>query len=135
MPFVRQSLRHAGAVSLHHVALGAVDVAVVAEFYRDVLRLAEVRRWTTDDGELRSAWLRLGAGVLMVERAEERRSVDSIAGGPFLLAVGWPEGLDDARRWLGAHAVPIEDATEFTLYARDPEGNRVALSVYPLDAP
>lgn len=134
MPVVWGTVRHAGIVSLHHIALGAADVDRVSRFYRDVLRLSEIKRWETEDGRLRSVWLSLGDGVLMIERTDApSRAVDGIGRGPFLLAVSWPDGLDAARRWLAAHEVPVENATEFTVYARDPEGNRIALSVYPLD--
>ena len=95
--------------------------------------MKEVRRFHTEEGDLRSIWLSLGGAVLMVERtAEPHRNVQGVGAGPFLLAVGWPEGLAHAGRWLEARKIAIEDRSEFSLYFRDPEGNRVAVSVYPL---
>ena len=117
---------------LHHVALGAADVDRVAIFYRDVLGLPELRRQHDADG-LRSVWLDLGDATLMVERSRESaRPVDAIGRGPFLIALRMAAadrtGLE-AR--LEAAGAAIESRTEFTSYARDPEGNRVAVSCFP----
>jgi catechol 2,3-dioxygenase-like lactoylglutathione lyase family enzyme len=121
--------------TLHHVALGARDVDGVAAFYRDVFSLPEVARHATSDGALRSVWLELGGGaVLMIERtSEEPRSVHGVGSGPFLLA--FRIRADERTLWeqrlaiAGAH---VEGRTEKTSYARDPEGNRVAVSFYSL---
>jgi catechol 2,3-dioxygenase-like lactoylglutathione lyase family enzyme len=120
---------------LHHVALGARDVDGVAAFYRDVFELPEVARHRTTDGALRSVWLELGGGaVLMVERTEaELRSVEGVGSGPFLLAFRIRE--DERSLWeqrLAGASAPVENRTEKTSYARDPEGNRVAVSFYSL---
>ena len=116
------------------MALGARDVKRVAEFYSVVLRLAECRRFHTAAGELRSVWLGLGPGVLMVEKTSDvGRRIDGVGAGPFLLAVAWPEGLRHAEDWLAGQRIQIEARTEFTLYVRDPEGNRAAISVHPLE--
>jgi glyoxylase I family protein len=118
---------------LHHLALGAHDVEAVAAFYRDVLNLAEITRHWSGEGQLRSIWLDLEGPVLMVERTSQpHREVDGVGSGPFLIAVV----IEAARRewWcarLAAAGHPVEDQTSFTVYTRDPEGNRVALSHYP----
>lgn len=119
---------------LHHLALGARDPERVARFYRDVLGLAEVARHL-DGEELRSVWLSLGEGVLMIERIPSATPVQPVAMAPglFLLALQIDEDARDA--WiarLDAAGHPIEDSTAYTSYARDPEGNRVAISCYPL---
>lgn len=116
---------------LHHVALGAIDVERVASFYRDVLDLPETARHEDARG-LRSVWLSLGPSVLMIERTDEPlRRVQGVGAGPFLLALTAPSGAEAALARLG---VVIESRSEYTLYFRDPEGNRVALSRYPLPA-
>jgi glyoxylase I family protein len=116
---------------LHHLALGAHDVDGVAGFYRDVLGVAELTRHLDETGELRSVWLDLGEGaLLMVERsAEPLRRVAAIGAGPFLIAfeVGADEQAE-LERALEAAGAAIEGRTEYTSYARDPEGNRVAIS-------
>lgn len=119
---------------LHHVALGARDVDRVAAFYRDVLGLEERARHDDEAGRLRSVWLSLGDdALLMVERTDEPpRHVDGIGAGPFLLALSCTtaerQELESALEGAGS---PIEARTSYTSYARDPEGNRVAVSHYP----
>jgi len=107
-------------------------VNLVASFYRDGLGFTEVKRHHAEDGELRSVWLNMGSSLLMVERtAEPRRRVEGIGAGPFLIAVRVPAAL--LREWenrLEAHGASIESRTRFTSYARDPEGNRIAISHY-----
>lgn len=118
---------------LHHVALGAHDVEGVARFYRDLLGLPEIGRHDDADGALRSIWLDLGGPILMVERTREPpRRVDGVGAGPFLLAIS--VSVEDRRALeaaLEAGGAAVESRTAHTSYARDPEGNRVAISHYP----
>lgn len=118
---------------LHHVALGAWDVARIAAFYREAFRLEPDREHYDEDGRLRSIWLRLGSGRLMIEHTEaERPSVEGVDKGPFLLAFSvTAEEKAAAEERLERLGAPICMRTEFTSYARDPEGNRVALSHFP----
>ena len=124
-------------MELHHLALGARDPDRVAAFYRDLLGLTEVQRHHHDDGTLRSVWLRLtDAAVLMVERLEADEAdapADPMRPGLFLVAV---TVSDDERAALELRMEdaghPIESRTQYTSYARDPEGNRVAFSTYAL---
>lgn len=122
--------------ALHHLALGARDVERVAAFYRTVFLLPEVARHTTESGSLRSIWLALGPVVLMIEQSEaEPRRVEGVGSGPFLLAFRITE--KERTQWeerLTAAGAAIESRTERTSYARDPEGNRVAVSFYALPA-
>ncbi len=118
---------------LHHVALGARNVARVTAFYRDLLGLAELERHYTPTGELRSIWLGLGEAMLMIEHTTASpHRIDGVGHGPFLLAVR----VNPAERWaleerLGRAGHPLESRTGHTSYFRDPEGNRVAISHYP----
>jgi catechol 2,3-dioxygenase-like lactoylglutathione lyase family enzyme len=129
------ALRSAPTVSvLHHLALGTRDVARLARFYREVLELAEVSRHAHPDGTLRSVWLDLGGPVLMIEHTiEAPRAVVGVGAGPFLIALSvsasqraaWEAKLLDA-------GCAVESRSEWTSYARDPDGNRIAISAYPL---
>lgn len=121
------------ATRLHHLALGARDVRRVSAFYRDVLGLRELAEHRDDAGELRSVWLDLDGAWLMIERtAAPARRVDGVGAGPFLLAVRVaPDQREALERRLASAGAPIEARTEFSAYARDPEGNRVAISHYP----
>lgn len=119
--------------SLHHLALGASDVERVAAFYRDVFGLVETARHHHPDGTLRSVWLDLGGAMLMVERTHESpRRVEGVGKGPFLLAFRVKAAQrSQLERELEAAGAEIELRTAHTSYARDPEGNRVAISSYP----
>jgi len=123
---------------LHHLALGARDVTGLAEFYSDVLGLTELERHNESGarGELHSIWLDLGGGgVLMIEktRRDLREKVEGVDAGLFLLALTAPaEEMSSLYRALEEKGIAPEETREFTRYYRDPEGNRFALSVYPL---
>jgi catechol 2,3-dioxygenase-like lactoylglutathione lyase family enzyme len=121
---------------LHHLALGARDVLRVAAFYRDVLRLSEVARHFDEHGVLRSVWLDLGGALLMLERTlEDPRCPIGVAAGPFLVALRVAPGeRRSVEAALEAAGAPIESRTLHSSYTRDPEGNRVAISHYPLDS-
>jgi catechol-2,3-dioxygenase len=122
---------------LHHLALGARDVASLAEFYRDVLGLAEISRHDeAAGGILRSVWLDLGGGaILMIEKTQEeaRRPMQGRGAGLFLLALTADEKTVESRcKDLEDRGIYQEAATQFTRYFRDPEGNRFAFSVHPM---
>jgi len=120
---------------LHHIALGARDVERVAAFYRDILGLRELVRHGEPDGSVRSVWLELGGPVLMIERTGEPvRHVAGVGSGPFLIALALtPQECDACERALSSQGTSIESRSEHTRYFRDPEGNRVAVSSYPIE--
>jgi len=119
---------------LHHLALGTRDVARLARFYIDVLELREVTRHLHGDGSLRSVWLDLGGSLLMIELTDQPpRTVVGIGAGPFLIALSvLPEERQAFEARLEQAGSVIEARSEFSSYARDPDGNRLALSAYPL---
>ncbi|RDV39499.1 hypothetical protein DV096_02700 [Bradymonadaceae bacterium TMQ3] len=122
---------------LHHIALGAREVEEVARFYCEAFGLRELTRHRNEDGTLRSVWLDLNPGVLMVEHTrDERPQVEGVGAGPFLLAFAIAvEERESLRRRLESMGSEVEDESTYSLYARDPEGNRVAVSHYPHPAP
>ncbi|HEX3771096.1 MAG TPA: VOC family protein [Polyangiaceae bacterium] len=118
---------------VHHLALRSRDPARLARFYGDLLGLAVARR----DEARGSVWLRAGAVVLMIERAPASEPAPD-PGSQELLAFGLDPasdrpGLDAWRARLDAAGVGVEAETAFTIYFRDPEGRKVALSVYDFD--
>jgi len=119
---------------LHHLALGTRDVALLSRFYTDVLELREVTRHLHADGTLRSVWLDLGGPILMIEpTTESPRRVVGVGAGPFLIALAVSEAERRAcEARLECNGCAIESRSEFTSYARDPDGNRIAISAYPL---
>jgi glyoxylase I family protein len=122
------------ATLVHHLALGTRDVEGLARFYRDALGLTEVSRHLGATGELRSIWLDLGGPLLMIEAtlASDRARVEGTGTGLFLLAVRVSVSeRAPLEQKLEALGTPIESRTRYTSYARDPDGNRIAISHYP----
>lgn len=125
-------------LSLHHLAVLAHDVQKVSVFYRDVLGLPEQARHRSPDGSLRSVWLSLGnGGFLAVEvcvGSVEPSGFRTDEPGWLLVSLRIPRHA--RAQWLerlAAHGVKIERESRWTVYFRDPEGNRVALSHHPED--
>ena len=122
-----------GAPSLHHVAVGTVDVEALAGFYARLLQTAERQRHTDACGALRSIWLDLSGTLLMIERAETPSTprASGVTLGAFLLAfradANERRAFEQRAQELGAL---VESRSAFTSYLRDPDGNRIAVSEY-----
>ena len=112
---------------VHHLVLRSPDPAALAVFYTGALGLPERRR--ADDAEgLFSVWLDIGETILMIERGQ-RRSRDEGGDGLFVTAAaGSGEGW--LTSWAGV-GIAAEGRTTYTLYARDPDGNRFGVSSFP----
>lgn len=116
--------------AVHHIALWGHDLRTLERFYIDVIGLAPEAEHTDDDGSLRSIWLRADSTIVMLEHAE----ADAQRG-----AAGWQvvafeidaSERETVRERLNDAGFPVRDETDYTLYTRDPEGNRVALSHWP----
>ena len=121
------------SLALHHLALGSADVEGLARFYREVFGLGETSRQLDAQGALRSIWLDLGDALLMIERCgEPPHRVEGVGAGLFLMAFRvTPAERARLERELEARGQPIEGRTAFTSYARDPDGNRLAISHHP----
>jgi len=121
---------------IHHVAIQVRDLAAAEAFYGGVLGLPVLRRWQGDDGE-RSIWFDLhDGGFLAVERVagkpqpHEGFYTDDL--GIHLVALAIVRGTrGDWEAHLAAAGVEIVHRTDYTLYVRDPEGNRIGLSHWP----
>lgn len=108
---------------VHHLAFRTRDLARLERFYVGRLGLRVGKR------SERSIWLRLGAGVLMLELAEPGEPTvpaDSFELVAFAVDPPRRRALEDA---LGE---TIEARTEHTIYFRDPDGRRIAVSTHPL---
>jgi hypothetical protein len=72
---------------------------------------------------------------MIEETKAELRPVEGISPGFFLLSFRVePASKVALEARLAAAGARIESRTDYTSYARDPEGNRVAISHYPLEA-
>lgn len=123
----------------HHLAIQVTDVERCTAFYRDVLGLSEQARHHLPDGRLRSVWLTVDAqgGFLAVERCDaetpsEEEPFRTPRAGLHLLALRIPSGSRGlVEEELAARGIPVVHRTAYTIYVRDPEGNRVGLSHHP----
>ena len=122
----------------HHLAIQVRSLETVAAFYREVLGLPELARHLRPDATLRSIWMGLPGGFLALEESEGEVSAEPFrTDTPGLLLVALriaasarPSVLAELR----TKGVEVVHQTRWTLYLRDPEGNRVALSHHPEDA-
>jgi len=123
---------------LHHVAIQCADLGRCEAFYREVLGLSVLRRWPGDGGGDRSVWLSTGRGFLALERASrptEEAPFEDTPAGWHLVALAIARG--DRGAWearLVAAGVRLARRSPYSLFFRDPEGNRVALSHWPEEA-
>jgi glyoxylase I family protein len=140
---VSQPAEHGAPRGFHHLAIQVRDLAAAERFYRDVLGLSVLRRWPAGDGQPgeRSIWLDAGDGsflALEVVGGGETAAEDARRGtspGLHLVALRIERAM--RARWerrLADAGIPVESRTAFTLYLRDPEGNRVGLSHWPDEA-
>jgi catechol 2,3-dioxygenase-like lactoylglutathione lyase family enzyme len=125
---------------VHHVAIQCADLHRCEAFYRQVLGLEELRRWPRPEGGDRSVWLSLGGGAfLALERAEEPpAALPWRDGRPGLHLLALRIGAGERAAWEARFAeagVEVVHRTRWSIYVRDPEGNRIGLSHHPEDAP
>jgi hypothetical protein len=121
--------------AVHHVAIKVQDMARAERFYVQTLGLTVLRRWTAPDGQgERSLWLDLGGGAFL---ALERSSNDGdalVADDPGLHLLALRIERAERAAWierLAKAGAPVYHQTAFTIYCRDPEGNRIGLSHWP----
>jgi catechol 2,3-dioxygenase-like lactoylglutathione lyase family enzyme len=134
------------ARGLHHLAILVSDLAAAERFYCRTLGLAVLRRWPAAEGSgERSIWVDSGDGSFLAleviaagrarDRADDGEGDDEGAGdqpGLHLVALRIPAA--ERASWeqrLAQAGVEVYRRTAFTLYVRDPEGNRVGLSHFP----
>jgi catechol 2,3-dioxygenase-like lactoylglutathione lyase family enzyme len=113
--------------ALHHLALRTADVERLVTFYRTWFAF-EVAR----DLSPRSVWLSVEPGaVLMIERAEADEPAIPLGTRELhAFAIDTAQRAELRTRLVAERLLEAE--TEHTLYFRDPDGRRVAVSSYPL---
>jgi catechol 2,3-dioxygenase-like lactoylglutathione lyase family enzyme len=142
MDSTKRASGHLAVRGHHHLAIQVKDLARAERFYREVLGLSLVRRWPFEDGRPgdRSVWLSVGAGeeFIALEACDVDRPPTPFRdphGGLHLLALRIP--AKDRGAWerrLEQLGVDVVHRTRWSLYLRDPEGNRIGLSHYPDEA-
>ncbi len=109
---------------IHHIALRTRDLAKLEAFYVSVVGLTSFRR----DEARGSVWLDASGLIVMLERAaDDERSVSI---GTHDLVAFAVDDLEACRDRLATAGLAIEAETMHTLYFRDPDGRRVAVSNY-----
>jgi catechol 2,3-dioxygenase-like lactoylglutathione lyase family enzyme len=122
---------------LHHLAIRVRDLAAAERFYGGLLGLRVVKRWPAVSGPgERSIWVDTGDGAFLALEiagaAHAHAHADADADGLHLVALRID--VADRAAWkerLARAGVAVYHETRFTIYLRDPEGNRVGLSHYP----
>jgi len=117
------------AGGVHHLAILVRDLPRVEAFYSELLGLPVVRR----DGE-RSVWLDLGRDAFLALERAPSPSPAAPDGTPGLHLVALRIGRAERAAWEARFqeaGVGVYRRTGFTIYVRDPEGNRVGLSHWP----
>ena len=111
--------------SLHHLALRSADVVGLAAFYQEMFELTVAR-----DTAPRSIWLQLGGGAVLMIEAREAGEPAPDSNSMEMMAVATTK---EGRATFRARAMVrgcLDGETASTVYARDPEGRRVAVSCY-----
>ena len=112
---------------LHHLALRCADIERSVAFYSGLLGLEVLKRHLTDDGQLRSVWLRADDAILMLERRLAGTGPEE--GSAHLVAFA-VDDLEDWQARLTKAGVTIDARSQWSLYFRDPDGHRVAVTTY-----
>lgn len=107
----------------------STDVTALAAFYQDVLSMKVVR-----DTLPRSLWLGMGGSAVLMIEAREGGEPAPAVGSMELIAFRVDEAAKAAVRRKAVESGCFDGETDFTVYLRDPEGRRVAVSTYDLAA-
>jgi len=120
---------------VHHIAVKVADLARAEAFYVGVLGLPVLRRWPRPAGSGdRSLWLELGGGAFLALEHAEATGAEKSEDDPGIHLVALHIARGEREAWIAKLAEaghPIYHQTAYTLYARDPEGNRIGLSHWP----
>lgn len=127
-------------LGFHHVAVQVHDVAKVAAFYVELLKLPELKRFHREDGSLRSIWVgtsnqpRADQGFIAIEEIRPTTPDGALGYSMVALRIHAAERKAIVEE-LARRGLLIERETGWTMYVRDPEGNLVGLSHHPDSAP
>jgi hypothetical protein len=107
--------------AVHHIAIKVRDLARAERFFVQTLGLAVLR-------------LDLGAGAFLALERSPSESEALAADGPGLHLFALRIERAERQAWidrLASAGVPPYEQTAFTIYCKDPEGNRIGLSHWP----
>ncbi|EPG73245.1 hypothetical protein LEP1GSC058_2540 [Leptospira fainei serovar Hurstbridge str. BUT 6] len=108
---------------IHHIAIATDHPDLLKIFYDRLPGIEFEKDNLLSDGSIRSTWFRCGEALIMIEREEFRK-------GPQALV--FDAKSSDIKKQIEMQlGDKIEDRTEYTIYLRDPDGNRIGYSSYP----
>ncbi|EQA37724.1 hypothetical protein LEP1GSC047_3446 [Leptospira inadai serovar Lyme str. 10] len=108
---------------IHHIAIATDRIDLLKSFYGSLPGIEFEKDHLFSDGSIRSSWFRSGEALIMIEREEFRK-------GPQAL-VFRANSSDNKKLIEKQFGDRIESRTEYTIYLRDPDGNRIGFSSYP----
>jgi protein-L-isoaspartate(D-aspartate) O-methyltransferase len=124
----------------HHLAVQVTDLAAAEGFYHGVLGLPVLKRWPFEDGRAgeRALWLSAGPDTFVAlelcgvpARPSDFRDAEARLH-LFALRIDPQDRLAWEAR-LREAGIEIVHRSRWTVYARDPDGNRIGLSHHPHD--
>jgi glyoxylase I family protein len=120
--------------AIHHLAVKTADLARAENFWVNIVGLSVLQRHDDNQGRPRSVWCQLKTGFLAIERAESAKAIKA-DGDPgwhgVMLGIAVEERASMAAHFV-RHGHPIFKETDYTFYVRDPDGNLVGFSHYPV---
>ena len=124
----------------HHLAVQVTDLAAAERFYHGVLGMPVIKRWSHEDGRAgeRSLWLSAGPDTFVALElcAQPAPATDFKDPQARLHLFALRISASDRAAWeqkLGAAGIEIVHRSRWTIYVRDPDGNRIGLSHHPHD--
>lgn len=114
---------------MHHVAIATPNLYLMRDFYKTIPGLDLIQENQFSEGELRSAWFRVRGteSVLMLESEPFVRGPQALVFSIHLTGLSKDDIKDILFQNMG---LTPDGETPFTLYFRDPDGNRLGYSDY-----
>ncbi len=128
-------------MQVHHVAIQVNDLEGAVRWYRELFELSVLREWMDDDGRLRAVWLKLqdqGGAFLALERCAGKGTRSGWwHADPGIHVLSLRITAEERERWekrFAERGIEVDHRSKWTLFVRDPEGNRLGLSHHPDEA-
>ncbi len=115
---------------LHHLALRVANIDQTVTYYRDTFGLEVIR-----DERPRALWLELADGSLIMLETRGADEPGIPSGSKELVAFEVDAETKSRIRQRALDTGCFDGDTEHTVYLRDPDGRRLAVSTYPLKRP
>lgn len=135
-------------MKLHHLAIQVHDLEGAVRWYSELFGWPVLREWPAEAGGLRAVWLALSpvqapsglsddsaCAFVALERCERAPQPDLWRHpNPGLHVLALRIAASERATWvarLAARGVSLDHSSAWSIYFRDPEGNRLALSHHP----